>query len=430
MPDVVIYGRGKTGQSLRKLLQKQGKNGIFYDDENGFEHPCEFNADTTVLLSPGVKPNAKGLMLAQKVGVKIVSELEYCFPLCQSPCISVTGTNGKTTTCQLINHILTNTGNSVFLLGNGGVPFSEHVLDCTKLDVVVLESSSFQLANCKVFSPKVSVFTNFAVDHLDYHKSMANYSLAKQNNFVHQCQDNFAIFNADDKNTVALSKKSKSCTLFYSNSNPFSNCYISGQMVYLNIFGRLQKHPSLALSQMYRHNQSNCLAAILACSIFGVSLEGSINAICTYKFPPHRMEVVANFCGVTFVDDSKGTNIHATVNACKSVQGNVALILGGSEKGYQFDEIFACIPEGIKYICASGQTAENIANCGEKYGKVVHVFDSLKECVKGCFEYIKQTGGTILMSNACASFDKFSGYAQRGRYFQQVVEELKIESQV
>lgn len=430
MPDIVIYGRGKTGQSLHRLLQKQSKTAIFYDDENGFDLPFDFSQNTTVLLSPGVKPDAKGLLGAKSCGANIVGELEYCFPLCQAPCISVTGTNGKTTTCELINHILTCAGKNTYLLGNGGVPFAEHVLHCGPQDIVVLESSSFQLNDCSNFSPRVSVFTNLAVDHLDYHKSTSDYSLAKQNNFVHQHKDDFAIFNADDKNAVALSRKSKSNTLFYSTSNPFANCYIDGKMVYLNVFGKLQKYSSQMLPQMYLHNQNNCLGAMLACSIFGVTLEQSLSAICTYKFPPHRMQVVANFCGVTFVDDSKGTNIHATVNACKSIRGNLALILGGSQKGYQFDEIFINLPSEVKYVCASGQTADAIANCGQKYGKAVYVFDDLKGCVKGCFEHIQQVGGTVLMSNACASFDKFSGYAERGKYFQQIVEELKIESQV
>lgn len=430
MPDIVIYGRGKTGQSLLKLLREQGKSAIFYDDENGFDGEFEFSQSTTVLLSPGIMPNAKGLLLAKRCGAKIVSELEYCFPLCKASCISVTGTNGKTTTCQLINHILTFAGKTTYLLGNGGVPLAEQVLRCSFQDIVVLETSSFQLNNCNSFAPKVSLLTNVATDHLDYHKSIGAYALAKQNNFLNQAKDGFAIFNSDDKNALALSQKSTCKTLFYSTSNHFANCYIDGETVCLNTFGRLQKSASKSLSKMYLHNQSNCLGAILACSIFGVSLDQSLNAISTYVFPKHRMQFVAKFCGVTFVDDSKGTNVHATISACKSIKGNLALILGGSNKGYQFDEIFIEIPSTVKYICASGQTAELIASCGKKYGKTVHIFDDLKCCVKWCFEHIQKMGGTVLMSNACASFDKFSGYAERGKYFQQVVEELKIESQV
>ncbi len=430
MSDIVIYGRGKTGQSLLKLLQKQGKRAIFYDELQGFEAICDFTKDTTVLLSPGVNPSAKGVILARQRGSKIVSELDYCFPLCKAPCISVTGTNGKTTTCELINHILKNVGKTVHLLGNGGVPFSEKVSDCNPSDVVVLESSSFQLNYCKVFSPNVSLITNLAVDHLDHHKSFGDYALAKQNNFVNQTKNAFAIFNYDDKNAFDLSQKCRCHTLFYSTNNTFANCYIDGKFVYLNTFGNVQKHSSQPLANMYAHNQGNCLGAILACSLFGVTLEQSLGAISTYNFLPHRMQIVAQFRGVTFVDDSKGTNVHATVNACKSVVGNVALILGGSQKGYSFDEIFAGMSPDVRYMCASGDTAEDIANCGKKYGKTVHVFNDIKDCVKGCFDAIKSIGGTVLMSNACASFDKFGSYAERGNYFQRIVEELKIESQI
>lgn len=430
MIDLVIYGRGKTGQNLYKLLQKQGKTPIFFDDSKGFDFLYQFSQNTTVIVSPGVKPTAKGLLLAKRCGAKIVGELEYCFPLCKSPCVSVTGTNGKTTTCQLIYHILQSCNKSAYLLGNGGVPFAQHVLDCTASDIVVLESSSFQLYHCNNFAPKVSLFTNLAVDHLDYHKNMADYSLAKQNNFLYQQSDCFAIFNADDKNTLALSQKSKCNTLFYSTTNVHANCYLRNNNVVLKLFGNVQKCSAKAISQMFVHNQSNCLGAILACSILGVTLCDCMQAISTFTFPDHRMQVVDSFCNVTFVDDSKGTNVHATVSACRCIKGNLALILGGSQKGYCFDDIFTNLPPTVKYVCASGQTATDIANCGKKYGIIVHIFDDLKECVQSSFYVLKNIGGTVLMSNACASFDKFSGYAQRGDYFRQLVEELKIENQV
>ncbi len=430
MTDIVIYGRGKTGQSLYKLLQKQGKKAIFFSDDQGFDFSYQFSKKTTLIVSPGVKPIAKGLLLAKSYGAKIVRELEYCFPLCKSPCVSVTGTNGKTTTCQLIYHVLQSCNKPTYLLGNGGVPFAEYVLDCSAQDIVVLESSSFQLYHCNNFAPKVSLFTNLAVDHLDYHKDMADYSLAKQNNFLHQQNDNFAIFNADDKNASTLSQKSKCNTLFYSTTNVNANCYICNNNVVLNLFGKVQKCSAKTLLQMFVHNQSNCLGAILACAIFGVTLHDCLQAISTFNFPDHRMQVVDAFCSVTFVDDSKGTNVHATVSACKCIKGNVALILGGSQKGYCFDEIFTTLSPFVKYVCVSGQTATDIANCGKKYGKTVHIFDDLKGCVQNSFDALKNVGGTVLMSNACASFDKFSGYAQRGNYFRQLVEELKIENQV
>lgn len=430
MPDIVIYGRGKTGQSLAKLVASQGKDYVFYDDKNAFDAGGQFTPGTMVLLSPGVKPNSQGMRMAKQAGANIVGELQYCFPLCQAPCISVTGTNGKTTTCELIHHILNFAGKKSHLLGNGGVPFAEKVTSCQRQEVVVLESSSFQLNYCNNFSPKVSLLTNLAADHLDYHQTIGNYSLAKQNNFVHQKDDDVAIFNADDKNAMALAQKSKCRTLFYSVSNSFANCYIHNKFVHLKTGVDHQIAQSKVLDKMYLHNQSNCLGAILACSIFGVNLQQSLQAISTFRFLPHRMQVLSTFCGVTFVDDSKGTNMHATISACQSIKGNVALILGGSNKGYQFNAIFQSLPSTISYICASGQTATEIAICAEKYGVSVQVFDDFSQCIKACFEYLKPIGGTVLMSNACASFDKFSGYEQRGNYFQQVVGELEIESQV
>lgn len=423
MSDIIVYGRGKTGQSFVKMLKRLGKSAVTYDDEIGFDTKTEFTSQSTVVLSPGVPPNAKGVQLTKRCGARVVGELEYCFAYCKGKCISVTGTNGKTTTCEMIYHILSSCGARARLLGNGGVPFSSQVLDVEKDEVVVLESSSFQLMNCRTFSPYVSVFTNLATDHLNYHASLEEYADAKANNFIHQKQG-YALFNMDDKAVVDLSAKCSCCRLFYSTDNAKANCYYDGHNVILRDDDKSIQIESEYFSKLFRHNLSNALAAVLACCCVGICPSKAIKAIETYQFLPHRLQIVATAAGVTFVDDSKATNVAATVSALKCFSDNVALILGGSDKGESFDEIFDGVQPNVKLITATGDTAPVICRCGVKYGVEVKQFDDISEATRYCYDTIKPIGGVVLMSNACASFDKFSGYDERGKYFQKVVTEI------
>ncbi len=427
MTDIVVYGRGKTGQSIAKMLQKQGKRTIFFDDVTGFDRPAEFTSDSVVIVSPGVPPAANGITLARKAGAKIVGELEYCFPLCKGRCISVTGTNGKTTVCEMIYAALKNSGFPTRLLGNGGVPFSSQVLEIAKSEMVVLESSSFQLADCKSFAPFVSVLTNVAPDHIDWHGGFDEYVQAKKNNFIHQ-REGFAVFNKDDAVSVALSADCACQTLFYSTSNGEANCFFDGESVVLRHERSSAKVYAPFLAEFLRHNLSNALAAVLACCCVGVDPDKAVGALKDFVFLPHRMQSAGEIDGVYFVNDSKATNVHATVNALKCFENDLALIVGGSDKGEEYDEIFRQMKDNVKAVVAVGQTSHKIARCGLQYGIAVKIMRDFKDAVRYCFQLLRQSGGTVLMSNACASFDNFNGFEQRGDYFLKAVEELRIEN--
>ena len=423
MSDIIVYGRGKTGQNLVQMLQKLGKSAVMYDDVNGFDDDAEFTAGSTVLLSPGIPPHAKGVQLAKLKGANLVGELEYCFPYCKGKCISVTGTNGKTTTCEMIYHILQSGKIQSRLLGNGGVPFCSQVLEIGKDEIVVLESSSFQLADCVSFAPYVSVFTNLAADHLNYHASFEEYAKAKVNNFVHQRQG-YALFNLDDGAVAKLSSQCSCDRLFYSVDNAKANCYYDGHNVVLQDVQRKIFVEADYFFKLARHNLSNALGAVVASCCIGVAPENAVKAIESYQFLPHRLQKVATVDGVTFVDDSKATNVAATVSALSCFKDNLAVILGGSDKGESYDAIFTNIQPNVKLIVATGATASDISECGKKYGVDVRQFDDIRDATYFCYESIKPMGGIVLMSNACASFDKFSGYSERGEYFQKVVADL------
>ncbi|MBQ9707448.1 MAG: UDP-N-acetylmuramoyl-L-alanine--D-glutamate ligase [Clostridia bacterium] len=424
MADVIIYGKGKTGLSMAKLLQKQGKSYNFYDDKDGFSNDGSF-CNATVIVSPGVHPNARGMELARDSNATVVGELEYCWELCQGKIISVTGTNGKTTTCQMIHHALKTTCNSVPLLGNGGTPFCSQVLDVSKEQYVVLESSSFMLRDANTFAPHISVFTNFAEDHLDYHGSFAHYLRAKCNNFIHQKGNDWAIFNKDDKHLVEISKLAKGKCLYYSLCDEQSNCYIKGKTIHISFENEHFCVDFSLLDKYSQHNLSNALAALLCCAVVGVDLEKAVQSLQEYTLLPHRLQQVGAVGNISFVDDSKATNVHATQSAIRCFSCPVALILGGSDKNAYFDPIFAQLPSNVVQVAVFGQTKEILQNCGKKYGVNVVVLDSLEQCVWHCYNRLLQTGGVVLMSNACASFDAFTGYEQRGQYFCKVVKQIE-----
>ena len=427
MSDIIVYGKGKTGQNLLKMLQRLNKSAVLYDDITGFDCEQKFTSDSIVLLSPGVPPHAKGVEIARLNGSQIVGELEFCFPFCKGKCISVTGTNGKTTTCEMIYHILQRSGAPSRLLGNGGVPFSSQVLDVKEDEVVVLESSSFQLADSVHFAPYVSVFTNLAPDHLNYHASFEDYTNAKLNNFIHQKQG-YAVFNMDDNAVVELSEKCSCNRLFYSVDNDRANCYYDGYRVILQDSAKRIQIDTEYFSQLAKHNLSNALGAVLASCCVEVNPKLAVKAIDSYQFLPHRLQKVATVCGVTFVDDSKATNVAATVSALKCFTDNVAVILGGSDKHESYDAIFNGLQSNVKLVTATGETASQISACGRRYGVNVAQFEDIRDAVYFCYETIKHIGGIVLMSNACASFDKFSGYKERGKYFQKVVAEISSET--
>lgn len=424
MSDIIIYGRGKTGQSLLKMLQKQGKTAVFYDDKQGFDDGGSFDRNSLVLLSPGVKPLSAGIAQARKAHARLMSELEYCFPYCKGKCISVTGTNGKTTTCEMIYHVLRQASLPCRLLGNGGLPLSNEVLAITPDELVVLESSSFQLMGATAFSPYISVFTNLACDHLDYHGSFENYTFCKINNFIHQTSG-YAVFNADDDNVTELSEQCKCKRLYYSTSKA-GNCYIDGEYVVINIDGQVSRSKLGFLQASTKPNLSNALASLLTAALLGIPLDTAIDMLATYRLLPHRMQFVASINGVDFVDDSKATNVHAAVAAVRNYsERNLALILGGSDKGEQFDELFKSLGANVVTVAASGDTARAIAGCGASYNVGVKVLDDISQAAEYCYKSLLDVGGGVtLMSNACASFDKFNGYAERGDYFQQAVKGL------
>ena len=421
MSDIIIYGAGATGLALKGLLKNN--NVVIYDDDPAKSQVKSVDLDRVELLvtSPGIPPTSQLVAQCIKRGIKVVGELQLCYWLCSNKIVSVTGTNGKTTVTQLVKHMLDACGQSSKLLGNGGVPLSQEVANLNPQDVVVLESSSFQLKDCLDFAPTVSAVTNLAPDHLDYHKNYQDYINAKLNNFLHQNNTQFAIFNLDDKAVVDCSALAKSQKLFYSTTKP-CNCYYNDGKVVVDV-GVKQ---TIAFENTFsNHNLSNVLCATLCVAALGVDVKTAVQSVKTFSLANHRMQFVGQVGNVCFVDDSKATNIHAVISALQSTAGDVYLILGGVDKGLDFSELVgSCYFEKVRFVACIGDTADKLAVIMSKYGVCCEKCHSLQQATQLCFRKAKANGGTVLLSPACSSFDMFSSYKHRGSVFKQAVKEL------
>lgn len=417
---ILILGNGKTGQSLKKWFEKQDCEVKIFDDDQSisqlnFVQAVEFGADR-VVLSPSFK-KSHPLVQKLKSTTTVLSQLDMFGSL---PMVSVTGTNGKTTVVTLCQYILSQTDKKTFAVGNCGLPITS-VLE-ERFDWLICETSSFMLEQCFLpFAPNISVLTNFDQDHLDFHGSMGQYALAKCQNFLHQ-KTQIAIFNGDDAYFDYFSKQCK-CKKLVVSLKKNSNCCLDGKVVCFDFENVRQTAICHWFDLLGKHDQTNYLLAFSVCVLLGVPLEDCIKYAKGYTKPDHRIKKVATIDNVTFINDSKATNVHATQTALKSMSGKVFLIVGGSDKGEDFSRLFSHTKNVV--FCAIGQTAQKIAEAGKKYQKEVIICQTLEQAVKLGWSVLNSFGGgTVLLSPACASFDMFNSYVQRGEEFEKICKNI------
>ncbi len=430
MSNIVIYGNGKTGQSLAKYVRQQGDNVYLYDDNPQRStvslEQIPLDAIDKILVSPGVPPTGKLLQIANDRGIEVEGELQYCFDRLRAPCISVTGTNGKTTVTEMIHCILKGAGLSSQLLGNGGVPLSSRLAYLTGKDVVVLESSSFQLMYATDYFPKISLITNLAPDHINYHGTYNNYKAAKQKNCCFQRSNQYAIFNLDDGECCTLAQHINAAKYYYSVCNKNAHCYFEGGKVVFKGKEGIVEAQCNGLDKLPQAFASDAIAAILTCALYGVELDKCVSLLQHFQPDDHRMQAVANFGGVQFVDDSKATNVHAALSAIRSLGDNVVIILGGSDKGEQYDMLFA---KQLKGAVVLGATSKQLLAAAERqhFEHIERAYD-MQHAVSCAYNMCKG-GGYVLLSPACASFDSYSSYAERGKDFVKAVKQLESITQ-
>jgi len=377
-----------------------------------------------VVPSPGVPPANPILAAAAGAGIPILSELELAGRFLRTPLIAITGTNGKTTTTALIGHILGQSGRRVFVGGNIGAPLIGYAGGPQEDHWAVIEVSSFQLQWSVTFHPAVAVLLNVTADHLDYHGSFTAYRAAKERLFANQTAADTAILNGDDPGTAALAPRLAARTLRFRSGGPATTgMYPEGEeLVYVSPAGERESYPRSMVKLPGTHNLENVMAAVMAARSCGCSPAEIAAAVASFAGFPHRIEYAGQWRGVSFYDDSKGTNVDAVRRALETFAAPVILLMGGRDKAGDFRPLIPLVRQKAKRLVLFGEARESI---GAVLGGLVATDSrpTLREGVAAAAAGATP-GDVVLLSPGCASFDEFRDYKARGKFFQDQVKAL------
>ncbi len=429
---VLIVGSGVSGRSACAYLESQGIACEFANEKDiNFSGRFDrnyldrlFDGLSFIVTSPGIDPKIPLLSQARARRIRVVGEFELGTSALLGDAIAITGTNGKTTTVSLIHFLLKNADTNVFLGGNIGVPVTSFAKNSSEGDISVLECSSYQLENIKHFKPHIAGILNISVDHLARHGTMQKYIEAKTKITKCQSEADFLLINADCEQLMKNLPKTRAKIYYFSTNRKVEGCYVKRGSIYFNDNLCEKKLVSTrGIKLIGKHNLSNVLCAVLAVWLETKNLK-LLENICNFVGVPHRTEFIKTIKGVEFFNDSKATNIDSTLVALSSFKQGIHLILGGSDKGYEFDELFEKMPKNVKSIAVCGATRQKILQASSRCGyKKITSFDSLKYATYACFKKAKK-GEVVLLSPACASFDCFKNYEERGTVFRKIVEEI------
>lgn len=382
-----------------------------------------------IFRSPGIRPDIPPFLAAIEKGSVLTSEMEVFFQVCPCKIIAVTGSDGKTTTTTLISEMLKGAGYTVHLGGNIGKPLLSEAGEMGREDIVVLELSSFQLMTLQA-SPDIAVFTNLSPNHLDIHKSMEEYTLAKENIFTHQGQDGIAIFNRDNALTQEMSSRTSGKALLFSRQGPVENgVFVKDGTIVVSMDG--QQRQLFSTDRILipgEHNVENYLAAIAA--VQGLVSDAVIlHTAENFLGVEHRIELVRSLHGVRYYNDSIASSPTRTIAGLRSFRQKVILIAGGYDKKIPFDTLGPEVQAHVKTLVLTGHTAEKIRQAvvsypGYQEGQPEIVMeDEFHQAVLAARDRA-QEGDIVILSPACASFDHFKNFAQRGEIFKEIVRGL------
>lgn len=383
-------------------------------------HSEEFIKDSYIAVtSPGIPPQSEIMTRLSDANIKVISEIELAASQTGKPFIAITGTNGKTTTTALTAHIL-NSEYRAEPCGNYGKPPCD-LIDDSSIDYFVCECSSFQLEYSPSFQPQVSLWTNFTPDHIDWHKGIENYFSAKARIFKNPQAPAFSVLNAKDAKLLEFSKSAAGEVFMFGDEVGENCCYVKNDTIYYKRSGKEEHIIDLKDTPLIgEHNYQNVECSVICAKIEGVSNENIRNAIMSFKVPEHRLEKVAEQDGITFYNDSKATNPEASLVAINSFGSeNVVLIAGGRDKNTDLKEFCEAIKKHIKTVVLIGEATERFEENLKNNG-----FDNIikEETMQSAIDKsISLNPDVVLLSPACASFDMFSGYEERGRVFKEYV---------
>lgn len=390
------------------------------------EHVEKFDM---LILSPGVNPELDFIQEAKAGGAEIIGELEIAYRIARGTFIAITGTNGKTTTTTLVGEIFKNARRKTFVVGNIGVAVISKALESDEDDWLVTETSSFQLETTRYFKPMVSAILNLTPDHLNRHHTMEAYGAAKAKIFANQDENGCCVVNYDDKLCYSLTKGCKAKIVPFSRKEelPFGAFLKGDKLVIKNEAGELIELCSRnALKIIGDHNVENALAAAAVCYFAGIDAGTIAETLKEFGGVEHRIEFSGEINGVKFYNDSKGTNVDAAVIALRAIKENIILIAGGDGKGQEFDELVKNFDGKVKHLVLIGRDGPIIAETADRLGYHDYSFGKdMDECVKKAFE-LARPGDTVLLSPACASWDMYDNFEQRGKHFKDCVKRLGI----
>jgi UDP-N-acetylmuramoylalanine--D-glutamate ligase len=445
---VLVVGLGKSGVASALFLKAHGARVTVSDTKSGDELRNEiptlldhgitvetgghgertFRGQDLIVVSPGVPVDAAPLAQARALGESVIGEIELAAQYLPGPIVAITGSNGKTTTTTLTGEILTAGGLPTLVGGNIGTPAISLAGRARPETVIVLEVSSFQLETIKTFRPRIAVVLNVTPDHLDRHKTLEVYVDAKARIFENQGPEDFAVLNADDPTCVTMAARTRAQVFWFSRQKEVAQgAWVRDG----NILFRegTQQREVMQVSEIPlkgAHNLENVLAAACAGVLMGCEPEKIRQAVRDFKAVEHRLEFVATIRGVDYYNDSKATNVDATIKALESFPANIHLILGGKDKGSDYSVLNELLRQRVKRVYTIGAAAAKIES-QIKSVEIVHA-ETLESALRKA-NAIAEVGDVVLLAPACASFDQFKSYEHRGRVFKEIVQELAVEAE-
>jgi UDP-N-acetylmuramoylalanine--D-glutamate ligase len=415
----------KSGDELRNEIPVLLDHGITV--ETGGHGDRTFRGQDLIVVSPGVPVDAPPLVQARALGESVIGEIELAAQFLPGPIVAITGSNGKTTTTTLTGEIMTAAGFSALVGGNIGTPAISLAERAKPETAIVLEVSSFQLETIQTFRPKVAVVLNVTPDHLDRHRTFEVYVDAKARIFENQQGSDFAVLNADDLTCVAMGARTRAQVFWFSRQKEVEHgaCVRDGNIVFRDNSGQREIMQVSEIPLKGAHNLENVLAAVCAGALMGCAPEKIRQAVCDFKAVEHRLEFVATIRGVDYYNDSKATNVDATIKALESFPANIHLILGGKDKGSDYTVLNDLLRQRVKRVYTIGAAAGKIES-QIKGPEVVHA-ETLENAIRKA-NAVAQRGDVVLLAPACASFDQFKSYEHRGKTFKEIVRSLAADA--
>jgi len=444
MKKIVILGAGESGTGSAVLAKKHGfdvfvsdmgeikekykeilKNNNIDWEEGKHSESFILSADE-VIKSPGIPEKAPVIVSLREKGIPVISEIEFAGRYCKGIKICITGSNGKTTVTNLIAHILKKAGKKVAMTGNVGSSFAMAVAE-GDFDYYVIELSSFQLDGMYEFRADVAVLMNITPDHLDrYNYKLQNYVDSKFRIINNQKKSDYLIYwEGDPIIKTELNKRNIEMTLL-----PFSDEVKEGMAAYVENNDLIIDYPNKTilmtiheLALKGRHNTYNSMAAAIAAKVFNIRKEVIRESLADFQGVEHRLEPVITVCGINFINDSKATNVNSVWYALECMENDIVWIVGGVDKGNDYTELFSVVKKKVKAIVCMGKDNKKIVEAFKDKVATIVETGSMEEAVRSSY-YLAKKGDTVLLSPACASFDLFRNYEDRGRQFKQAVRNL------